>query len=152
MNQGRIEQIGTPHELYAKPGTRFVADFIGSANFLPGRFDGRQVKVGGYRFPHRQDFPSGPVTVMVRPEALRFAARDEGGLQATVVSSAYLGSSTEFIFDTPVGELYASMSGEGLAEARKGDEVPLAFRRAGVYLLEPSGAALDQAVAAGEKS
>src|SRR5690606_17294392 len=52
MRDGAIEQQGSPHELYARPATRFVADFIGSANFLTGRYDGSDVEVRGYRFPH----------------------------------------------------------------------------------------------------
>jgi iron(III) transport system ATP-binding protein len=141
MNQGKIEQVGTPHELYTQPRTRFVADFIGSANFLAGRFDGRRVEVGGYAFAHDQVMPAGEVTVMVRPEAVTFASDGAGGLAAKVVSSAYLGSSTEFVFDTPAGELYATMAGEGLSERRPGEAVRLAFRPAGVYLLEPEAKA-----------
>ena len=38
MNRGRIEQVGTPMELYEDPATPFVADFIGQANLIPGRF------------------------------------------------------------------------------------------------------------------
>ncbi len=137
MNQGKIEQVGTPHELYTQPQSRFVADFIGSANFLVGRFDGRRVEVGGYAFAHSQAIPAGEVTVMVRPEAVMFAADGEVGLVAKVVSSAYLGSSTEFVFDTPAGEVYATMAGEGLSGRAPGEAVRLAFRPVGVYLLEP---------------
>src|SRR5690606_27107807 len=82
MRDGHIEQQGAPHELYARPATRFVADFIGSANFLPGTFDGAAVEVMGYRVPHAQDAAKGPVTVMVRPEAIEFAPEGEPGLAA----------------------------------------------------------------------
>ena len=140
MNQGCIEQVGTPHELYAKPKSRFVANFIGSASFLDGRYDGHQVTVGGYTFPHEQDAPRGDVTVMVRPEAVQFAEGGVPALAATVASSAYLGSSTEFIFRSAAGEIAASMSGEGLTQARRGDDVRLVFKPAGVYLLPENGA------------
>ena len=49
MRAGQIEQIGSPHDLYSRPATRFVADFIGSANFLPGRYDGAAIDLLGYR-------------------------------------------------------------------------------------------------------
>src|SRR5258705_12239479 len=61
INHGRIEQIGTPNELYHKPATRFVASFIGSPalNFIPGRVE----DVGGkmhIRLPDRTAFPLPP--------------------------------------------------------------------------------------------
>jgi len=135
MRAGVIEQIGTPVELYTRPRTRFVADFIGSANFLPGHYDGRTVDVLGYRFPHDQAMPAGPVTVMVRPEAVVFAHDGEEALGATVVSSAYLGAATEFVFDLAGTDLYAVMSGGGLTEARRGDRVRLRLKPTAVALL-----------------
>jgi iron(III) transport system ATP-binding protein len=137
MNHGVIEQIGTPFELYTQPATRFVADFIGAANFLPGRYDGEQIELLGYRRPHRQDVPAGPVTVMVRPEAVEFAPEGEGGLAATVVSAAYLGPVTEFVFDLGGEELFASMTGGGLYHGERGDEVRLRLKPVGVSLLPP---------------
>ncbi len=134
MNGGRIEQIGTPHGLYAAPASRFVADFIGSANFLRGQFDGAQVTLGAYSFAHTQETSKGPVTVMVRPEAVQFT-QGGAGLAAKVVSAAYLGSATDYLFETSVGEVAAVMSGEGMSLARRGDDVRLTFKPAGVYLL-----------------
>jgi iron(III) transport system ATP-binding protein len=135
MNRGLIEQIGDPHTLYTRPATRFVADFIGSANFLPGRWDGRVIDVLGYRYEHLQDVPSGPVTVMVRPEAVEFAREGETGLQATYVSSSYLGPATEYVFDVAGQTLFATMTGGGLTSARRGDPVHLRLKDAGVSLL-----------------
>ncbi len=137
MNGGRVEQVGTPHELYAAPRSRFVADFIGSANFLTGDYDGAAVTLGDYRFAHVQETAPGRVTVMVRPEAVQFAAE---GLGARVRSAAYLGSATDFLFETPAGEVMAVMSGEGMSQARPGDEVRLTFKPAGIYLLPAEGA------------
>jgi len=138
MRSGKIEQVGSPHDLYTRPASRFVADFIGSANFLPGRFDGSQIDLLGYRVPHRQDVAHGPVTVMVRPEAVEFARDDESGLEATFLSSAYLGAVTEFMFDVAGTELFATMYGGGLTDARKGDRVRLRLKEAGVSLLPPA--------------
>jgi iron(III) transport system ATP-binding protein len=135
MREGLIEQIGTPHQLYTEPATRFVADFIGSANFLPGTWDGAQIDLLGYRRPHAQEFPTGPVTVMVRPEAVEFAPEGERGLRATFVSSSYLGPMTEFVFDVGGQELFATMTGGGRSEAKRGDTVELRLKEAGVSLL-----------------
>ena len=137
MREGKIEQDGSPHQLYSEPATRFVADFIGSANFIPARYDGSAVTLPGYNVPHEQKMPAGDVTLMVRPEALEFAAEGEPGLEATFRSSAYLGPTTEFIFDAGGTELFATMSGEGMTQARRGDSVRLRFKPAGVWLLPP---------------
>ena len=94
MNHGVIDQVGTPLEIYREPATRFVADFIGTMNFLPGRVAGPD-RVGiaaiEVSLPERLDglAPGTPVTLAVRPEDLlvqaapsdrpnTFAARVEG--------------------------------------------------------------------------
>ncbi|MDP9365131.1 MAG: ABC transporter ATP-binding protein [Chloroflexota bacterium] len=82
MNRGRIEQAGTPTELYDAPATRFVASFIGESNFLAGRLvggDGRLAGVevpgvGVVRAPARDGIaPHEDVAVTVRPEKIVFA-------------------------------------------------------------------------------
>ena len=138
MRAGTIEQIGSPLDLYTRPATRFVADFIGSANFLPGRYDGAVIDLLGYQVPHVQDVAAGEVTVMVRPEAVEFARDDEVGLEATFLSAAYLGAVTEFVFDVAGTEVFATMSGGGMSEARRGDRVRLRLKPAGVSLLPPA--------------
>lgn len=135
MREGKIEQIGSPHQLYTRPASRFVADFIGSANFLPGRFDGTQVDLFGYRWGHQQEVPAGAVLVMVRPEAIEFADADEPGIEATVVSTAYLGAATEYVFDVAGTEVFANLTGTGMSAARRGDRVRLRLKPAAVSLL-----------------
>jgi iron(III) transport system ATP-binding protein len=51
MNAGRIEQVGTPMEVYREPATPFVADFVGKANVLPGRVRAGQLELGALRIP-----------------------------------------------------------------------------------------------------
>ena len=72
MNHGRIDQAGTPDEIYGRPATAFVADFVGKMNFLAGRLlDGHGAEVGGARlgFTMGVDAPPGSgVTVCLRPE------------------------------------------------------------------------------------
>jgi iron(III) transport system ATP-binding protein len=72
MNRGRIEQVGTPDEVYARPATAFVADFIGKMNFLEGRLvepDVAEVRGARLRFAPGLDLGAGtPLTVCVRPE------------------------------------------------------------------------------------
>ncbi len=135
MREGTIEQQGTPRELYARPATRFVADFIGSANFLPAHYDGSVVEVMGYRLPHEQDMPAGPVTLMVRPEAIAFATPGRAGLRAIYRLGAYLGHHSEYRFELDGQELFATISGGGPTDVSPGDEVEVTFDPSGLWLL-----------------
>ena len=84
MFDGRIEQIATPRDLYRQPVTRRIAEWLGNANFLPGRGDGSQVECELGRLPSDQA-TSGPVDVMVRPDWLTIAtARSDTGTGAVV--------------------------------------------------------------------
>jgi iron(III) transport system ATP-binding protein len=75
MNQGAIEQVGTPQEVYRKPATAFVADFVGEMNFLAGIFAAPdRVKVGGLSFacpPQDGLVPASKVRLCIRPEDVR---------------------------------------------------------------------------------
>jgi iron(III) transport system ATP-binding protein len=78
MNHGRIDQVGSPEEIYSRPATPFVADFVGKMNFIPGRLSGpTSAEVQGRRlvFVHAVDWPPGTaVSVCLRPEDV--AVRD----------------------------------------------------------------------------
>src|SRR5690606_24448692 len=62
MSQGRIAQVGTPREIYHAPANRFVAEFVGTLNRLPGRIVGDEVETPGGRLPWRRG-GAGPVDV-----------------------------------------------------------------------------------------
>ncbi|MFB2584345.1 ABC transporter ATP-binding protein [Herbiconiux liukaitaii] len=91
MRAGRIEQIGSPEELYGRAATAFVAEFVGQSNRLPGVVAGGEVQLeGGVRLPLiDQAAPDGDVVAFVRPEDLRFG---DSGLPVEVVSTSFLGS------------------------------------------------------------
>jgi iron(III) transport system ATP-binding protein len=103
MNAGRIAQIGTPDAIYRCPGSRFVADFIGRANFAEAtveRSSGGEAAIALFGRPLSVPitFPAAAgqrVTVMLRPEALVLRA-DSTLPQATVEQAMYLGSETEY--------------------------------------------------------
>ena len=134
MNKGRIEQQGSPLELYTQPSNHFVADFIGSASFLTGQYNGQTLTLANYQLSHEQAIAGGEVTVMVRPEAVMLGS---DGLKARVISASYLGSITDFLFQTELGEVMASIPGEGKMPLQKGDETYLRFKPAGIHLLKP---------------
>ncbi len=78
FNDGRVAQVGTPAEIYERPATRFVADFVGSSNVLPPELT---ASLGGPQ-----------AWASLRPEAIRIVA--EGRLRGTVTGARYLGAGT----------------------------------------------------------
>jgi spermidine/putrescine transport system ATP-binding protein len=86
MSEGRIQQVGTPDEIYHRPASRFVAGFIGESNFIESR-----------SLPPMLGGTDGPGALMVRPEAVRLGAAGDGpahALEGTVIQTAFLGSFT----------------------------------------------------------
>jgi ABC-type Fe3+/spermidine/putrescine transport system ATPase subunit len=92
MNAGRIEQAGTPAEIYGRPRTRFVADFIGEINLFAGAWrDGVFCLASGTAVPAERAGRAGPGTIAVRPERMRFVSAGEAVLAGTIESANYLG-------------------------------------------------------------
>ena len=94
MQGGRLEQVGTPLEVYRKPKNRFVASFIGETNFLPPDFFGAQAS-----------FP-GAAVLSVRPETVRLGAPPAGApalrFRGSVHGTVYLGETAEHLLDPGV--------------------------------------------------
>jgi iron(III) transport system ATP-binding protein len=110
MNQGRIEQIDPPVDLYMRPRTRFVASFIGRTNFLEGRREGDRLVFDGFSVPLAAvpgTLPNGAVIVSMRPHALGLSAdRSDGGgravLEGRIARRSFLGESWSYVF-APTG-------------------------------------------------
>lgn len=147
MNHGVIEQFGTPQDIYDKPATMFVADFIGSPsmNFL--RFHG-EVHSGAssVRMHHidlaiptvREPF-QGDMVYGIRPEHIRL--RDDGGNRGEVVAAEYLGTTQIVTVKTAGGDLKARIASD--QPATPGETVGLDFNGATATLFDnQSGRAL----------
>ncbi|TPK96562.1 MULTISPECIES: ABC transporter ATP-binding protein [unclassified Mesorhizobium] len=148
MNAGSAEQVGTPEEVYERPATAFVADFLGKANMLAGtvsRSDrpttvklasGQAVNVLAPR-----PLPQGSaVTVVVRPQKLAVGAKASANrLPGRVVSASYLGSSA--IYEVDIGgktniRANAPIDGRVL---REGEAIELSFDADDCVLLDEAG-------------
>lgn len=113
MNQGRIEQLGTPAELYEHPWTRFVAEFIGESNFFEGAVvaaeDGTLVlvTVSGLRLPipPARAQAGEKAAVFLRPEKIQMAP-DGGGVLGEVAEIVYLGEATRYVVRAGSGDLF----------------------------------------------
>ena len=144
MNGGRIEQFDTPDLIYRRPKTRFVADFIGRANFVAGevvaradddradvRILGRVARIAaaaGVR-------PGTPATVVLRPESIRL---DEGDLSAVVRSATFLGPTVEYDIEVD-GQVLAVVDHEWVEHEvhQPGERVAWSFRDEQAYALGP---------------
>ena len=102
MSEGKIQQIGTPVDIYNEPQNAFVADFIGESNIVDGiMLDDRKVAFSGHIF-NCVDFgfeKKEPVDVVVRPEDVDIVSEDKGMLKGVVTSVTFLGVHYEIIVD-----------------------------------------------------
>jgi len=105
MDAGRIEQIGTPEDLYVRPATPAVAAFVGLSSLVAGVVAGGTVEVWGQRLPLQTSSADGPVEVFLRPENLRFVRPEESGTGAVVHESTFLGSFRRTVVRTDDGHL-----------------------------------------------
>ena len=146
MNAGRVEQAGAPADVYRRPASRFVADFIGSADFLAGEVTGvgdgaidvallgapvRVAAAPGHRV-------GGTATVVVRPESVRVG---EGATQAVVKASTFLGSLVEYqlaVGDVVFGAIDPDWMSRGLHAP--GEVVPESLAGSKLFALPPGDA------------
>ncbi|KYH33982.1 spermidine/putrescine import ATP-binding protein PotA [Clostridium tepidiprofundi DSM 19306] len=105
MNKGVIEQIGTPKEIYEKPATKFVADFIGEANILEAEIvdiaDKRvNIKLADKIFSVKTDLNVGKedkINIVIRPEAVNLV--DNGDIEVNVKSSVFMGAYQDYVIE-----------------------------------------------------
>lgn len=96
LDGGKLQQVGTPREIYERPANVFVARFVGSPamNVLDGTLDGGVLRVGNGRLPVASGLPVGDgteITVGIRPEHLVAAEGNDPGFEASVVAVEWLG-------------------------------------------------------------
>ena len=115
FNEGRIEQIGTPVEIYERPATEFVADFVGTSNILDR--DGRRV--------------------VVRPERIAFAS-DGDGEPATISDVVFVGAFTRYVAVTNRGEQLIVIRPSDGSTLERGAQVRLAWRDEDTFRLPES--------------
>jgi len=150
MNQGRVEQVGTPEELYERPRTRFVADFLAVRNIVEATVQSveggraRLVTKGGTTIVAKDDggyAAAKTVWIGVRPEQIALASGGENSFAGILDDEIYLGDSTDW--RVRVGaELLTVSEGATTARGRKrGDAASVSFPPEAVLRLEDPGAA-----------
>ena len=145
MNAGTAEQIGTPQEVYDRPATTFVADFLGKANMLQGTVaelaphgatvalsSGQTVRVQ----TDRRLAPGEAVTVVVRPQMLSAPPGDAANrLRGQVVSSSYLGGRIVYEIDIGAKALIRANTPISDQPAKEGDTMEVGFDPAACVVL-----------------
>ncbi len=142
MSKGRVEQIGTPREIYYHPSSKFVADFIGEANFLDSsvksvsgdkaliQIAGKELEVNNFANAKAGD----TATLVIRPEAASLA--EQGILEVTVTLSTFMGSYQYYqamLGDTEIQITDYNPINRRIYEA--GEKAYLDFDPRGVYIL-----------------
>lgn len=144
LNRGRIEQIARPEELYDRPATRFVADFIGQTNLLAARAVSGGIELPGLAatLPGEAGKAQGKCAVSLRPERIMRAEAlaGEAGVtrfSATLAESVFLGATLEHRLRLPGGEELTMREGRSGAAAlpEPGAQLALAFRNADAVVL-----------------
>jgi putative spermidine/putrescine transport system ATP-binding protein len=123
FNEGRIAQLGTPEDVYERPASRFVADFVGSSNLLSPDFSAMH---GGERR-----------WMSLRPEKIRVGGTAADGaihLSGTVTSVQYQGAATRIAVDAE-GAALAAVLPPGMKRPRRGETVELVFERSALHPL-----------------
>jgi spermidine/putrescine transport system ATP-binding protein len=141
MNRGRVEQLGTPTELYERPRTAFVAGFLGTSNLLAGSVEGPDTVrlADGTLVRVPTDGRQGRVALGVRPEKVRLAEGGTNALPGTVRETAYVGVATQVIVDTPVGDVavFHQNADAGAAVPAVGARVTLSWSPEATFVVEP---------------
>lgn len=126
MNNGRIQQIGEPFDMYEQPQGRFVSTFLGRANVFTGVSHMDGVTVSGLNLPSAQRIAEGTVDYIIRPEKLTFTNQD-ALVAGTVKARVFLGHRWVYQVDTAIGLVEVTEANLALPSAREGDQVGLTW-------------------------
>jgi putative spermidine/putrescine transport system ATP-binding protein len=121
MNQGRLEQVGAPHEVYESPATRFVAEFVGAANLLEGALARRLADGAG--------------CALLRPERIRLGGESGARARGIVVDSQYFGSFVRLRVQTDSTSLAVDLGAAAGAPPPTGAQVNLHWDAAAIHPL-----------------
>ncbi len=132
MRAGHLEQLAPPTDVYSRPATAFVAEFVGLSNRLEGVVSGSTVTVRGRDLPLVDlSTPPGPAIALVRPEAVMLSSdssSDSGPLVGTVIATTFLGATSRVTVDLGDTTILAQLTTSDASELPAGSRVSLAIR------------------------
>jgi putative spermidine/putrescine transport system ATP-binding protein len=146
MNEGRIEQLGTPEDMYEQPRSAFVADFIGISNVMRGRVQpGGMIRTddGSLPLPDGCEARAGQDgALIVRPEKMLLCAFDEAFVSGRVEETIYAGSETKLLVRLPSGTVITVRRQAGLPGVAIGEHVSIRWDKQQARLLETGSASM----------
>jgi putative spermidine/putrescine transport system ATP-binding protein len=146
MNEGRIEQLGTPEDMYEQPRSAFVADFIGISNVMRGRVQsGGMIRTddGSLPLPDGCEARAGEDgALIVRPEKMLLCAIDEAFVSGRVEETIYAGSETKLLVRLASGTMVTVRRQAGLPGVAIGEQVSIRWDRQEARLLETRSASV----------
>lgn len=144
LNRGRIEQVGTPREVYDRPATSFVAEFVGESNVWQGTIhrqrDGQHALITAsgecFPLPQRSYTPGRSARMVVRPDTIRLRtdSTEPAHATGTVLDAMYVGGVTKYLVSTKDGHVIKIVTQEKARE--RGAHVTLTWSEAAVYLYQ----------------
>jgi putative spermidine/putrescine transport system ATP-binding protein len=148
MRDGKLEQLAEPTEVYSRPATPFVAEFVGLTNRLAGTVSGGVVTVRGRELPLVDtSTPAGQVIALVRPEAVTLASDssgESGPLTGTVIASTFLGATSRVTVDLGDTTIMAQLSTSDATALSAGSRVALSIRPDPVLVSADSAAVAEE--------
>ena len=134
MNDGAIQQIGTPVDIYNEPKNAFVADFIGESNILNGTIVGdKKVRCMGHVFDMVDDFPlNEKVDVVIRPEDVYLVNKGLGQVDGKIISSIFKGIHYEMTFLVGKTEILI----QDTIEKKVGEEVAIIVKPEDIHIMK----------------
>jgi putative spermidine/putrescine transport system ATP-binding protein len=145
MRAGHLEQLAPPTDVYSRPASAFVAEFVGLSNRLEGVVSGSTVTVRGRDLPLVDlSTPPGPAIALVRPEAVMLSSdssTDSGPLVGTVIATTFLGATSRVTVDLGDTTILAQLSTSDASALPAGSRVSLVIRPDPVLVSAESHAA-----------
>ncbi|THE64717.1 ABC transporter ATP-binding protein [Salinadaptatus halalkaliphilus] len=133
LNDGWVEQIGTPEEIYERPVNRFVADFVGVSNMLPATVTDDVIDVGVAKLKRNGHPANSDGTLVVRPEDFTVGS---GAIEATAVDLFYLGDQTQLEAELNNGESVSVRLDRTTDAIKPGDSISLDIDSQAVHLID----------------
>jgi spermidine/putrescine transport system ATP-binding protein len=147
MSAGRIEQLGTPSDVYERPASAYVADFLGLSNLMsadavgPSSNGGCLVRLGNHELVAGAGAIEsvGPVSVCIRPERIVLGGNVANDLPGIVDRVVYMGPMLQVLIEVDgVGSVQAVLPNQGPSDLRRGDSILVGMPRDALRVLLPS--------------
>jgi putative spermidine/putrescine transport system ATP-binding protein len=135
MNDGHVEQVGAPQDLYEDPANEFVAGFVGLANLLEARIDDGVIDLGFARLENVTRHSDGDTTVVVRPDDVEV---ESGSIMVTVQEYQYLGQEVRAVGELPDGQKLQFRLDGASRETAVGDTIPVKINPEAVSIVNPA--------------